>query len=346
MNAVNAETAEKVTELHAPAPGPGERLRAARLTQGLDRAKVAAQLHLRDDMVADMERDDYARLPARVFVRGYLRNYARLVGIPAESILRQFDERCPDQDACADLNRVNAQMRREVRSSHGVVRFFTWLIIIAMAVLFVTWWRGYLQWPETTPAAPEEPAPEALEPVVPVQPDGTLRLPELGAVPEAAPTSAPVSAEGSASGPAAAALPEPPPAAPDEEVAVPPAPVETPPERSAAPTPAAAEPATLVAQAAGGGSTSQPAPVAPRVVLEFSDDCWVGIRDAERRFKLFGTIPKGSRKVLGGVPPYRLVLGNASAVRVSVDGRPFDIGPYVRDNVARFTLDPRTPDGT
>ena len=68
--------------------------------------------------------------------------------------------------------------------------------------------------------------------------------------------------------------------------------------------------------------------------------CWVDVRDSERRFKLFGEMPKGARKVLGGQPPYKMVNGNAKAVTISVNGRPFDLAPYAKGNVARFTLDP------
>ena len=77
-----------------------------------------------------------------------------------------------------------------------------------------------------------------------------------------------------------------------------------------------------------------------KIVLTFSAASWVDVRDSERKFKLFGEIPKGSRRVLGGQPPYKLVIGNAGAVKITVNGKPFDISRYAKGNVARFTLDP------
>ena len=77
-----------------------------------------------------------------------------------------------------------------------------------------------------------------------------------------------------------------------------------------------------------------------QIVLSFSANSWVDVRDSERKFKLFGEIPKGSRKVLGGQPPYKLVIGNAEAVSITVNGKRFDLAPYAKGNVARFTLDP------
>ena len=74
--------------------------------------------------------------------------------------------------------------------------------------------------------------------------------------------------------------------------------------------------------------------------MTFSAPCWVDVRDSTRKFKLFGEMPKGARRVLGGEPPYKLVIGNAQAVSISVKGELFDLAPYAKGNVARFTLDP------
>ena len=68
------------------AEGPGHRLRQARLTQGLEIARVANQLHLSEAMVEALERDDFAQIPA-VFVKGYIANYGRLLGLPADPLL-------------------------------------------------------------------------------------------------------------------------------------------------------------------------------------------------------------------------------------------------------------------
>jgi cytoskeleton protein RodZ len=102
---------------------------------------------------------------------------------------------------------------------------------------------------------------------------------------------------------------------------------------------------TSAAVAAAGGEPVEPAgaPVvdgSKQVVMTFSAPCWVDVRDSGRNFKLFGEMAPGTRKVLGGEPPYRVVIGNSRAVKITVNGRPFDISPYANGNVARFTLDP------
>ena len=62
-------------------------LRAAREAMGMSLDTVAQQLKLAPRQVTALEEDDFARLPGRTFVRGFLRNYARLVRIDAEKVL-------------------------------------------------------------------------------------------------------------------------------------------------------------------------------------------------------------------------------------------------------------------
>ena len=64
------------------------------------------------------------------------------------------------------------------------------------------------------------------------------------------------------------------------------------------------------------------------------------IRDSTRKFKVFGEMSKGDRHVLGGEPPYSVILGNSPMVRVTVNGKPYDVEAHARGSVARFTLDP------
>ena len=51
-----------------------------------------------------------------------------------------------------------------------------------------------------------------------------------------------------------------------------------------------------------------------------------------------GLLPEGERRSYGEGEVGRLVLGNSSAVEVRQDGRPVDLEPFSRANVARFTL--------
>ena len=65
----------------------GALLRAAREAAGLSVEAVAQQLKLSSRQVCALERNDFSSLPGRTFVRGFLRNYARLVKLDAEHVL-------------------------------------------------------------------------------------------------------------------------------------------------------------------------------------------------------------------------------------------------------------------
>ena len=82
-----------------------------------------------------------------------------------------------------------------------------------------------------------------------------------------------------------------------------------------------------------------PRPVATiRLVLEFNQESWVEISDANRRL-LFGLQREGYRREVSGEPPFSLLIGNASGVALTLNDEPFDVPvARMRGNVARFEI--------
>ncbi|MGD2082452.1 MAG: DUF4115 domain-containing protein [Chromatiales bacterium] len=299
------------------AQGPGTALRAAREAQQLAIDKVATQLHLSRSMVEAIERDDYARLPSAVFVRGYLKNYARLVGLSVDHILAAYEIHAPDEEISTPV--VKASIKDEVSSGHAGVRLVTWAITLLLVALLAVWWWGYLDW------APP-PAPSGTLDDMPGEPESDLgpELPDLGGLPSISPP------------PEAPLAPAPVSAGPPEAA---PGPVEV------EEIPEAAGPAAVPERDASrreGGAETEAAPAAApdQVVFAFNAACWVDIRDSSGRFKLFGEMEKGERHLAEGVPPWSVVLGNSRAVDITVGGEPFDHSRFASGNVARFKLDP------
>jgi cytoskeleton protein RodZ len=68
----------------------GAQLAAARQARQLDVAMVAAELKLDAATIRALENDDRTALPAPIFVKGYLRSYARLVGLPEDELVRAY----------------------------------------------------------------------------------------------------------------------------------------------------------------------------------------------------------------------------------------------------------------
>jgi cytoskeleton protein RodZ len=71
---------------------PGQRLAAGREALTLSQADVAASLNLSVSYIRSLEADDYKRLPSAAFIRGYIKNYAKLVGLPADELANQFQQ--------------------------------------------------------------------------------------------------------------------------------------------------------------------------------------------------------------------------------------------------------------
>lgn len=102
----------------------------------------------------------------------------------------------------------------------------------------------------------------------------------------------------------------------------------SPPAHSGAPD--AAAPAAPVAAA--------PAPARP-IRLAFRERAWVEVTQADGRVLLSQNNDAGSEQKLDGQPPFKLVIGNASAVTLEYRGRIVDLKPLTSvENVARVTL--------
>lgn len=67
--------------------GHGDRLRDARQRAGLSVADVASRMRVPARVVESLESSDWSRLGAPVFIRGQIRSYARVLGVPADSLL-------------------------------------------------------------------------------------------------------------------------------------------------------------------------------------------------------------------------------------------------------------------
>ena len=71
---------------------PGTVLRAARESAGLSIQQVADKLHLLQSIVSSLEKDCYDRIRGETFVKGYMRNYARLLGISDDDVVNRYND--------------------------------------------------------------------------------------------------------------------------------------------------------------------------------------------------------------------------------------------------------------
>ena len=184
---------------------PGQRLRAAREDRGMSVDEVAHDLRLDRDVILALEEDDFDRLGAPVFVKGYLRSYARLLNVPESDVVEVVQVAEPEPEEFRTLS-----TQREVKPGANLVNFILWValgIIVLLGAAYLLMGddpepagvaeKGDFVVPEPAAELPEpvapagevaEEAPVAAQPdeVVPVLPDNPE--PEVPPEPASPPT--------------------------------------------------------------------------------------------------------------------------------------------------------------
>jgi cytoskeletal protein RodZ len=116
---------------------PGMRLRTLRNEKGLTQMQVADALHLTVHYVNALEQDEYQKLPGKIFVKGYFRTYAQLLGTNADAIIKSFEELCELREDY-QIQKDNSLRKKK---SHDHSRF--WLVtagILIIGAVFASWW--------------------------------------------------------------------------------------------------------------------------------------------------------------------------------------------------------------
>jgi cytoskeleton protein RodZ len=79
--------------------------------------------------------------------------------------------------------------------------------------------------------------------------------------------------------------------------------------------------------------------VAIPLAFTFTAESWAEVTDARGERLLFGLTPAGREVTVRGEPPFAVVLGNANAVELRVDGEPYQIPSSRQGDLARFSVD-------
>ena len=325
---------------------PGQTLRMAREAKGMEVADAARSLNMSESMLRNVEAGAFDKLNGHTFARGYVRAYAKLLGLDQEQLVTAFD-RYTGTDATGSEVRALGRLEEPVRVSQNLMRMLSVAVLAGGALL------TYLVWPEK---AVEKAASEiGIEHVEVESADGTTQIhlldePEDQAVAEAnkpaevepapatAELSAPETPAVAASEMAAPLAPAAPASAPAVTVAptpatpaaaIPPAAASVVPD--AAPvTPMAAAPAATQPQAVPAGQAL--------VQVQFSADCWTQLTDADGKVLFSALKRKGELLELAGKPPFELRLGYARGAQVSLNGQPVDVAPFTSGETARMKL--------
>ena len=114
----------------------GAQLRAARKKRKLGIEEVAQELHLDIDVITALENDERDKLPAPIFVQGYLKSYGRLVGLPVDKLIKDYSEQMgepPPLSFYRPTERFPAVSPRSIR----LIRYVIVLLLLAILVWLV-----------------------------------------------------------------------------------------------------------------------------------------------------------------------------------------------------------------
>lgn len=322
---------------------PGETLRQARESNGWSLAEVALKLNLTVTSLSNLEAGAFDKLPGHTFARGYIRAYAKLLGMDQTVLVQQFDQSTGTDSQGSNVHALG-RIEEPVRVSHTILRIVSLLLLIAVIGGGFVWWQDQTsqRTRDLTSLAPEHVEVEGADGTTQIHP---IDEPEDQAVAEnqadnstslALPQSE-TSAESTGAESAAPATEPTAPAVAPSAPAQTPAPVVAAPATPAPNVPATPAPAAPVAQAP---SAEAAAPVAGegQVQLQFTGDCWAQVTDGRGKVIFSGLKHKGDSVSVSGKPPLAVRLGVARAAQVSYNGQPVDIAPFTSGETARLKL--------
>jgi cytoskeleton protein RodZ len=313
-------------------PGPGQLLRAGRLERGLSIEDIARQLRLSVRQVTALEDDDYTKVASGTFLRGFVRNYAKLLQMDAAPLLQLLEQSVPPPPPTQTISYPIEGIPFPSNQDHGRRNLIIGVgIVLALLLLVYEIYRGSEANIEKAPSgnvdsraetgqtsrAPlfEEPA-EITADRGDIAPAGrpAASEPKSNVQPSAVPSAAPV-------------LPMAPQMAQESAAS-----------RSAdAPSREAPKPQTTNTAVA-----RELADEGPGVVrLIFEGESWVEARDGKGRLLLSRVNPRGTEQVVRGTPPFSLKIGNAAEVKLVYNSKPVDLTPHINvyGGTARLSLE-------
>ncbi|WP_288354289.1 RodZ domain-containing protein [uncultured Marinobacter sp.] len=351
---MDSDDAQQPSGLSEPT---GQLLKRAREQKGLSVSAVADAQHLRPAIIQAIEDGHYEQIDSELFLKGYVRTYARQVDLDPDAVIATLDEELEplrQQKVQAEEANPLIDIERRRRRKRRVAKFLLLLLAIAVIAFLALRFIGELDGitggtaePTASSESDVSAQPEPSEETVSVDDTVDTELAEPGTEEEADRLSAPVDeASIVEDNSELAELPEDPQV--NEQVSGSPAPTV---EDDSAP---AAQPAVdEIDESQVPVVTSEPEPAfqesaqptaavgSARLEMTFSDECWVQVTDSAGN-RLVGSLQRdGDRINVSGRLPIDVVVGAVDAIEsIRFDGQPIDLSGYrVVNNRAEFSLD-------
>ncbi|MEZ8616312.1 cytoskeleton protein RodZ [Vibrio splendidus] len=310
---MNTEQETQTQETVAPAIEAGTLLKNKRESLGLTQKQISDRLKLRVTLIQQIEENQFESDQVATFMRGYIRSYAKYVNLDEKVVLNALHHSGDAQHQEQEMLSFSRKTKTEKHNSR--IMLLTWSIFAVIVGISSLWWWQNQQQDTLSQSLANTESSEEL--VVEESLDPELTSLEVIEAEQNTETS-PVTENSNELTEVSSA---------EDSVTL--DPVEVIEE-----APEAADVASVTAEP----ETVAPEAVVNELVMQFSADCWIQVKDASGKTLSTGIKKAGQTLNLSGTAPYKVILGAPEGVSMTFASEPVDLSGYTSGKVARITL--------
>lgn len=330
-----AEQQQTANEEEQESVKAGTILKNKREELGLTQRQIADRLRLRLSIIENIENNNFSSEQVATFTRGYLRSYARAVGLEPTQVLEALEQSQKEQPEDQNMKSFSRKTKREAHDSR--IMNITWFILLVIVgISSVLWWQNrevtmadftaddVSDFPESSTNAEQPPLDFSTITETRVEPV----IDEMPVEDEQVKTEVPAENNQKT-------------AVVKEKV------VEA--ETTVEVQKVTREPQQLEVTQSNAQSESIEQQVTEQqnvteidnkgqLVMSFDNDCWIQIKDSTGKTLSTGVKKAGQSITLSGTLPYSVILGAPENVSMTLSSEPIDLSGYTSGKVARFNL--------
>jgi cytoskeleton protein RodZ len=299
--------------------GPGAQLKDQRERLKISIEEISKKLRLDKVIIERIEEDDYQDTLPRAYLKGYLRNYAKEVNLSESEILGAFNGLIEAKEDI-QLNAVGNEKRRLIVDKRSGASSKMLLSIVLILVVGAVLWFGWQTWNKDNKTTGTDTPIELSENISESTEKNNSQIPlsfeiekKTDFVAETASNDSETESNTITNNQTGQSL--------DES------------QQSTN--------NSFVSVAANTNNDADTGSIKQAIILVYSGQSWVDIKDAEGQRVIFGLKEAGHISRATGVPPFDISLGDASVVTMSVAGKNVDLSQYPEQTKIQFTYPKR-----
>lgn len=330
-----AEQQQTANEEEQESVKAGTILKNKREELGLTQRQIADRLRLRLSIIENIENNNFSSEQVATFTRGYLRSYARAVGLEPAQVLEALEQSQKAQPEDQNMKSFSRKTKREAHDSR--IMNITWFILLVIVgISSVLWWQNrevtmadftaddVSDFPESSANAEQPPldfstiTETRVEPVIDEMPVEDEQV--KNEVPAEDNQKTAVVKEKVA----------------EAETTVEAQKVTREPQQLEV-TQSNAQNESIEQQVTEQQNVTE-IDSKGQLVMSFDNDCWIQIKDSTGKTLSTGVKKAGQSITLSGTLPYSVILGAPENVSMTLSSEPIDLSGYTSGKVARFNL--------